>query len=170
MKKLLSVLAFATIAFSSVTSHALLIEPFIGYGMGDYEGDDTTGLEYGGRLGFTLAVVDIGGEFAKGDFDADRDTGGDLNLETTDMGLFIAIEFPILLRAYATYFLSSEAKPGTGTKMEGDGGYRLGVGFTGLPFLSINLEQTLRKWDEQGSSSISEDMSMTMLSISLPLP
>lgn len=172
MKKLLLGLVFAAFAISQTPAHALLIEPFIGYQTGDFTSgstkEDIDGIEFGGRLGATFTMVDIGGEIAKGDLSIDSSPSSDL--ETTDMGVFVAVNFPILVRAYVTYFLSSEAEPDSGANYEGDGGYRLGIGFTGLPFVSINVERILRKYDERGSSSVEVEVETTMLSVSVPLP
>ncbi len=172
MKKFLAAIVFGAVALSSVSANAILIEPFIGWQTGEvvYGGTtaDISGIEFGGRLGATFTMFALGGEFSKADLTID--SSPELDLATTDMGLFFSVEFPILIRAYFTYFLSSEAEPDSGADYEGDGGYRLGVGFTALPFLSINVERILRKYDEQGSASIDNEVETTMLSVSIPLP
>jgi hypothetical protein len=174
MKKFLAAVFFGAVVLTSVSANAILIEPFIGWQTGDFElgnaaTKDVDGIEFGGRLGITFVeVFNIGGEFSKGTLSDDDSPSTDY--DTTDAGIFFSFEFPILVRAYATYFLSSVADPDSGQKFEGDGGFRLGIGFTGLPFVSINIEQILRKYDERGSSSVDLEIKTTMIGISVPLP
>ena len=172
MKKILFAMSVLSFVFSTTTANALLIEPFIGYQMGDYESgstkEDAAGIEYGARLGASFTMFDFGVEYATGTLEVDFSPSVDY--DTTDLGAFIAVNFPILLRAYFTYFVKSEAEPDTGGELEGSG-YRLGVGFTGLPFVSLNLEMINRSYDEFNGSSVTDrDIQTTMLSVSLPLP
>jgi hypothetical protein len=87
------------------------------------------------------------------------------------MGLFVSYEFPILLRVYATYILSSKADTGQPADIEGSG-MKLGVGWTGLPFVVINLEMTNRTFDEYDGQPLTNeiDLNTYALVVSLPLP
>jgi hypothetical protein len=63
--------------------------------------------------------------------------------QSNTFGLFLGYEFPILLRAWGSYFLSSsyedEDGPNKSERFSGSG-FGLGLGYTALPFVSLNLE------------------------------
>ena len=154
MKNLLKSLAVLTVlAFSQSSLAGLLIEPFLGsYDMtNEVEGvsssvpyeetSEPTGSLMGLKLGYSTFGLAAGA-----DYTIIKDEENDI----TATGLFVSYKFPVLVKAYATYILSAAVdglKAGTGTK--------IGVGFTGLPFVHINLEMYSLKWDdtEPGVSS-----------------
>lgn len=176
MKRLLIALAITGICSLPVVQKAnagIIIEPYVGYETGDSE--DTTGADkspkgvtFGGRLGLTTLGFMYGVEFSTG---AIKDG---VMYKTTDTGLFVGYELPILLRGYFSYMLKSEATLETSgladVKWEGNGGTKIGIGYTGLPFFAINLEQITRKYDTVSGSNSNKEIKTTMISISLPLP
>lgn len=167
MKKIL-VSMFAILSISSAAHAGFFIEPFLGYAVTGKEDDggsaDIKGMDYGARLGATFAMFSIGAEYAGGSYEQDVSSGQ--NFDTTDIGLTFAFDFPIMLRLYATYFLKSEAKPDSGTTEKGDGGYRIGIGYTGLPFVDINIEMVKRMYDDPSDYGFST----TQIGLSVPLP
>jgi hypothetical protein len=161
-----------TVMFVAQANADFMIEPFLGYEWGDYKSgstkEDVTGTEMGLRLGGTFTMLSYGVEYAIGSFEVDSTPTRDV--DSTDMGLFVGFEFPILVRAYATYFIKSESEVGS-SEYEGNG-LRLGVGYTGLPFVSINLEKISRTYDEDQNGALANDVKVEtmMLSVSVPLP
>lgn len=177
MKKLLALLMVA--GFVS-TSHAdLLLEPYLGYYMGTStqsgsKDGDVSGVGYGARIGYqNITGLMLGAEYFTG---ALEDDDGTVKTDLTpgDYGVFAGFNFPILLRAYATYFIKNKWKSKTSTTtsdLEGDGGLKLGLGWTGLPFISINFEYMTVGFDKVGGNSIDDTINEKIygLSVSLPL-
>jgi hypothetical protein len=71
--------------------------------------------------------------------------GGDDKFNRGEVGLFVGYNLPILLRFWGAYYFTNTAKDtdatgrtATGAKYEGNT-KELGVGFTGFPFLSLNV-------------------------------
>jgi hypothetical protein len=154
-------------------ANAFIVEPFLSYEMGEADNGtasvDATGTTFGVRAGGSTLGFIYGLEYQTGSITVE-DPAGDEDYDLTDMGVFVGFEFPVLIRAYATYYFSHKAEPPTGSDIEGDGGIKLGVGFTGLPFVSINLEKMTRAYDKSGGATIDQEIDTTILSVSLPLP
>lgn len=137
-----SILAICVCLFSLNSFAGLLIEPLAGLnfsGVYKTEGNselDIRGVSYGGRVGFQNLGFQLGLDYLNSNFDVEDD--GD-NLKTTEYGAFVGFKFPVFFRVYAAYIFSGtgeldniEYKKGSGSKV--------GVGFTGLPFINLNLE------------------------------
>lgn len=175
MKKLLlSLTATLGLAISSQAFAGFHIDPFLGYETGKSKTGsteyDVTGLSYGARLGWGMLGFSFGGEVALSNLTVKSTPSSDFT--GTDLGVFVGYEFPIMLRAYATYFASSTAKSSS-SESTGSGGTRIGVGYTGLPFVTINLEMVSRAFDKSKTggieSTIDTKVNTTMLSVSVPL-
>ncbi len=166
----------ALVGFAPQASASLYVEPFIGYMMGDTEAsgalggykEDTTGTDMGLRLGFSTLGFAVGAEASQSSFEIDTDPSTDL--EPTNLGLFASFEFPILIRAYASYIIESKGDYGN-AEVEGDG-LRLGVGFTGLPFVSINFEYLSLKYDtiKAAGFSVDTDIKTDLYGVNVSLP
>ncbi len=178
MKKLiqsLSILAFF-MAIVPKADASILIEPVVGYSFATTniettvsnvtaeEKDPGSGLSYGGRLGWQNLGFQLGLDYLASNLSID---GDDLN--TTEMGAFAGFEFPVLLRVYGGYVFSGtgknddiEFKNGTGPKV--------GVGFTFLPFLDINLEWRNIKYEQQDVAPATIDASYSALMLGFSLP
>lgn len=189
MKKItqLALLLALVLGYSAQSQAGLLIEPVVGYSFGSSNIDmevplDTTqntsdkeslnGTSYGGRLGYQNFGFQLGVDYLASSLEVDGD-----GFKTSEFGGFVGFEFPILVRVYAGYVFS-----GTGT-LEGDAGEddlkfkngtgpKIGVGFTLLPFLDINLEYRSIKYEEleisAGAANVNADYNAVMLGISLP--
>lgn len=164
---------------SGVVSQAhadFLLEPYIGYHTGNYEmgtfEQDMSGITYGARAGFTHALGLMGGiDYMSGKWEDDANPSSDLTPST--LGVFVGFEFPILLRVYGVYSITNEmkAKNSAGTsKYEGDGAIKLGVGFTALPILSINLEYIKANFDEADGAALSPEMETSMFGLTVSAP
>lgn len=164
---IISTLFISTSAFAGG-----VFEPYIGYENGKVKSssldEDLRGVVIGGKLGFSNLGLDIGVDYMKGDLQIQSDPTTDF--ETTDLGGFVQYTFPVLLKVGASYFFDSKTKFENGTKFKGSG-YKLGVGFTALPFVTINLDMININYDDVvgGVGNPDLDRKTYMLSISLPL-
>jgi len=164
----------------------LLIEPLVGFNVGEklkidggeqYKGN---GVGFGGRLGYQNLGFQLGLDYLKSSLKM-TDSDFKSNLETSEWAGFVGFKFPILLRIYAGYIFSatgeaSKYNNGTSTdklQFSNGTGSKVGIGFTGLPFLSINLEYRSGKFDEYkfGGTKGTETTkySSYLLSLSVPL-
>lgn len=181
MKSIVKLLSFVLLLGSATTAQAgLLVEPILGLNVNhklEGGGDDLSGLggAYGARLGYQNYGFQLGLDYLASSTDMDDDAFKN-NFKSQDWGAFVGFEFPILVRVYAGYIFSStgEAKLKTGgsAKLEGGSGTKIGIGFTGLPFVDINVEYRRGTYDDvkfAGVKGSDVDFSSTMLSISLPL-
>lgn len=182
MKKLtqLALLLTTVLGFASQANAALLIEPLVGYSYGKFnqeqealgvtEKDDHTlkGTSYGGRLGYQNYGFQLGLDYLASSMSQDGES-----LKTSEFGGFVGFEFPILVRVYAGYVFSGSGDTTVNDidyDLKGGTGPKLGVGFTLLPFLDINLEYRRISYDtvKEDGVSLDADYSATMLSFSLP--
>ena len=112
--KLIFPLLFLSIFLSIPRANAdLLIEPLIGFSSGNFESEldeeehSTSGLSYGGRLGYQKLGFQLGVDYLKSSLNVDKKAWGDLDV--SDWSAFVGYQFPILFRIYAGYILSSVA-------------------------------------------------------------
>lgn len=167
------------VSFMASASHAsLLIEPHIGYnvsGTGESGLDvDYSGPQYGARLGYQSFGFMLGMDYTKGSGEYESKVGGvttKQDYDTDDIGAFVGYEFPILLRVWGTYYFSSKMELKGGGDYSGDT-KELGVGFTALPFLSLNLMYRLVNHDEVKGGGVTRNVDMDykeiVVGVSLP--
>jgi hypothetical protein len=163
--------------FASQAQAGLYLEPYLGYAFGSSEtkgktaGTTTNKHDYnvpylGGRVGYGMMGLSLGLDYSMtlGDYDIDVSSpAGTTNTDkyaNTALGVFANFDFPVLpLRVWGTYFLDWESETKTSTTAGNVGdtdsgkGIGLGVGFTGLPFLAINLELRKITIDESKDAS-----------------
>lgn len=172
-----------TIVFALVSSTAFAgfhIEPYLGYESGNMNVTDTTDQDTGGkttmmdfgvRLGYLTAVNLWFGVDAmmgtSGTFKESNASSGvpDATSTRTDIGATIGYEFPIKLRAYATYNFSSslvvkddDAAANENTYTGGTS-YKVGFGYRFLPFMAFNAEYYSNAPTKYSNSSGSFDVS-----------
>ncbi len=173
MKKLLITLV-ALVPF--VANAGFYAEPYVGYGIGDYEATalnikgtaDTSGSLYGARLGGSFLGLMGGFEYSVESFSSNK--SGTSDNDITDMGVFVGYQFPSLVpvlgKVWGSYFFNSEIDDLEGT------GMALGVGFAPipipLPFLSLhfNLEYRTHEWDKTG---VDAEDTQYIFSVSVPI-
>lgn len=163
------------LAAGTLTAQAdILIEPYAGYYMGKYSGGtnsyNANGSALGARLGYQSLGFMLGADYLTGAWTGD--TSPKTNFKPSYIGAFVGYNFPILLRAYAEYDVvandvsSGQTNKGTAIK--------LGLGYTALPFLSINFEiinSTFTKTSIDGTdSTLSPNLTATMYGVSISLP
>ena len=187
-KILATLVVLLSLAIPTYANAGLLIEPYFGYilsGDGEIDGssDSYSGTNIGARLGYTFLGLMGGLEYSLGSHELD--TSGGLSMDTTDMSLFVGYELPILLRAWLSYSISSDGTleysgSSSDTELSG-GGYTLGIGYTGFPFISLNFEMFNRVYDDCSFTGVSNCKETILnnkdftvdgyaLSISVPLP
>lgn len=177
MKKLLAVVAL-TLGFVSVSQASVMVEPYLGYEFGkikDAFQGDVKATNLGLRLAYKTPVmlwVGVDGTYGlTGTYDPDASgqPSGDFNRKTTVYGT-LGIDLPILLRAWLGYSLVDDVDTGSGGTLKGDS-MKLGLGFTGLPFVSLNLEYIKDEYKEIDGTSLSPKPKgeTYMFSVSLPL-
>jgi hypothetical protein len=188
MKKMIVFICLIGISvFPQQSKASFLIDPYVGYKLawdtasvdvlGTTADFDVTrnGLMYGARAGYQflgfMAGVDYGmGSGLTSDFAAASVGGADVpgsesQYDATYMGVFVGYELPIMLRAWATYFFDAtwEAEDGTKTELTA---VSLGLGFTGLPFVSLNAEYRLNTFDSGDNYETNGEI---FISASIPL-
>lgn len=176
MFKILIISLIATLTVISNAQAGFMVEPYLGLERGSYDygnsDGDLSGTNIGARLGYEMLGLTFGADYMMTKGDADPDNGGSNDFDGTDFGIFVGYQFPVLIQAYLSYFLSSEADIDSYSgKLKGDG-YRIGAGYTGFPFIVINLEYITRTYDKAGSNTLSNKFETTgyALNVSLPLP
>lgn len=154
------------------TANAIYVEPFLGYAVsgeaGSNNDDYSGGPLLGARLGAGLMGFFIAGEYEIGS-GLTIDSNPSRDVDTTNLGISVGYEFPILVRVYGTYFIKSELEF-SGAEYEGTG-TKIGVGYTGLPFVAINFELNEFTYDKLNGNDISSnfDASYYAINISIPL-
>ena len=172
MKIKLLGLLLGTMFIANFASAGLLIDPYVGsasttidYEIGSLEDDDSDAATvFGARLGGSFTLFSAGVDY--------QVFSGDDSLTTTSA--FVGVDLPILLRFWAEYMLSStfdsEDLDDAGIDLIFKNGYSLGVGFTGLPLVSLNLElQTLNFDLEAGSTEGDFTLAATVFTVSFPI-
>ena len=179
----LTILLALVFGYSTQAQAGLLIEPVVGYSVGKFnseyefggatvqkDDDSLKGTSYGGRLGYQNLGFQLGLDYLASSLQIDGNDFG-----TSEFAGFVGFEFPILVRVYAGYVFSGtgtlEDDNGDESKLKGGTGPKIGVGFTLLPFLDINLEYrrvTYDSFDAGAGATLDADYSATMLSFSLP--
>ena len=97
------------------------------------------------------------------------------------MGAFVGFEFPILLRVFGTYYFSDEQETDStnlttvSQKSSKGSGIALGAGYTGLPFLALNVEYRSFNHDEStnyngDTADLTTDNTFTEIMFSISLP
>ena len=177
-KHSLAVLSLSLGLFGPSLSRAsVLIEPYLGYGTGSHaianQSDSMSGAVFGARLGLNYFGLMGGLGYMTGSW-SDSATSKN-TIVPSDFGIFVGYNFPVLLRVYGTYGFSSARKySNSGTSGSGNftgSDVKLGIGFSVLPLLSINLEYIAGTFTKQDGNSLNSNLTdkMYALTVSLPL-
>lgn len=155
--KFLASCAALVLVLTTLPAQAILmLEPYVSYETARLEDTSTTysysNPAFGGRLGISLPVISFGAEAFH--FDAYPSVSPDVPgysfaYSATYLGGFVGVKVPLLgLRVLGTYFLPGDSKLTTtdssGKKVADvslkGGGYKVGLWFPLVPFVSIGLE------------------------------
>ncbi len=163
-------------------SAALLLEPHIGYnlsGSGDAGATeyDYNGPQLGARIGWQNLGLMVGMDFTHSSFDLEAESSAGktkTDMTRNELGLFAGYNFPILVRAWGAYYFTNTMKGGSPEVKYKGNTKELGVGFTGLPFLSINLMYRMVNHDEfessAGNGSLNPDLDFNEIVLGVSLP
>ena len=175
------IIIFISLIFSVTTHAAFLIEPLAGLNLGDASPGSTdysySSPQIGARAGYTSFGLMLGLDYRKTlEYDRENDSNNtETKFENDQFGAFVGYQLPVLFRLWGTYYMSSNRDNQVNSNTLKGSGYGLGVGYTGFPFLSLNLEYISRSHDERensnGTTVAINDFDSTdiVLSISLPL-
>lgn len=172
---------------SSQAFAGIYLEPYFGYETGKSTGEadiqsvgilqvdtESKGVVFGGKLGYSMMGLAGGLDYSMfKSKDTDKTgQGNDGDSDVTDTGAFVQFTFPIMFKVSGTYIFNSKNKS---DDSESTGsGIKIGAGYTGLPFIAINLDYISVKYDDTKVDNAvvnSSDVKSTsyMLSVSLPL-
>ncbi|KYG67938.1 hypothetical protein AZI87_01290 [Bdellovibrio bacteriovorus] len=173
MKKLMAVFALI-LGFTSVSHADLLVEPYLGYEMGKTKDPDgkLDGTQLGLRLAYKTPIMFWAGlDYTLGvSAESKPDAGANEDAKRSTAYGVVGIDFPILVRAWVGYGFLNEIKLEDSGKLKGSN-YKVGVAFTGLPFISLNLEYLNETFTELDGNDLATDAKNDsyVLSVSLPL-
>jgi hypothetical protein len=194
-KSVITTAIFTAVTLSSINANAgLLIEPHLGYNIHSSttlgtDKIDYNGAQYGARMGLQSLGFMGGLDYTHASYTAttkpNSGTSDKDERKRDELGVFIGYKFPVLLRAWVGYnFLAKETQsvlgPTSGTKV---GDYykghstEIGVGFTTIPFVSLNLSYKMLSYDKHFDSGKGTTSSLNpkfepkeiILGISFPL-
>ncbi len=157
---------FAVFAFNQAAQAGLLLEPYIGYASGQEKQTTTAnykGTEYGARVGYSILGFAAGAEYSAISFTDDSTPSQ--TLTNGDLGFFVAYKFPVLFRAFASYAPSSEIKDssnGITSTLKSGNAMKIGVGYTGFPFININFEYQTSTYSKINSSGVDFPLSPSL--------
>ena len=162
----------------------ILLEPLVAYNLhskldvareDNYSGG---GTGFGGRAGYQKLGFQLGVDYLHSDLDFDDSDFGK-NVTMDEFAGFVGFEFPFLIRVYGGYIFAANGDSSyrdstirRDFELSGGTGSKFGIGFTGLPFVCINLEYRQGEFDEYdlGNTTVNEKVkySAYLLSVSLP--
>ena len=183
--KLLSLAALSLILSlaAAPVKAALLIEPHLAYNVtasGDATLTSTTyeysysGPQVGARLGYQMLGLMAGMDYTRSSYDFKSEYSNTSSKESfgrNEIGVFVGYNLPILLRFWGTYYFSNNSKNSAGTVKYSGNTKELGVGFTALPFLSLNLMYRMVTFDKSNGAALASDINLNeiVFGVSLPL-
>ena len=189
----------------SLAKADISIEPYIGLAIGgegetnfgtlNQNGieNNFSGIQFGSRVGYSTLGFTFGIDFSLGSISVDSSNPSTSfyaksdNLKVNQTGIFVSYQLPILFRMWGTYFINANASGDDQVNLMEDqlfdaaddfssgSGIALGVGYTGLPFVSLNLEYRKLEYENYKVSDISSynfknfSINEIFLSVSLPL-
>lgn len=162
---------------ASLSQAAILVEPLIGYNLSGKLGENNTkGPGFGAHLGYqSQGGFQIGGSYLKSSVTMDDEEVFNEKVNLQELGAFLGYKGD-LFKIYFGLILSAEGETevidGSEVTFEEGSGSKIGVGFTGLKYLHLNLEYRTGKFDEvklNGTSFGSDKFSSLFLNVSLPL-
>lgn len=176
MKRRLAVL-MAVIGFATIAQAGILIEPFLGYRYGtlnkqtvssstEYT-DTLDGIDYGLRLGYKFLMPWVALEYelnsGVGKNGIPSASGGaDYNYKTSAVAAVFGIDLPVMFRFWAGYGIQSNMTIiGNGSSVDNKfkGTHaKIGVGYKGLPLVSLNLEYIMNQYTKHDAGAGAGDV------------
>jgi hypothetical protein len=189
MKHFFTVATFAVaVGFTSQASAGLLLEPYLGYESStqDYKqgaidnGGTTTGLLAGLRAGYKLPLMlwfALDYSMMSGGTGKPSGAGNDYKVDSSHLYFDVGFDLPVLARVWAGVGVQNKAiekYTASEATFTFNSPIKIGVGFTALPFVSINIEYFMMKLKEVESNGITasnfdkNDNTGAIVSVSLP--
>jgi hypothetical protein len=160
--------------FMPTSNASILVEPYLGFDTGHWTAgtasSSMSGTTFGGRLGYQELGFMAGLDYMTGHW-TDNATPSD-TWTPSDLGLFVGFNFPVMLRVYGVYGISSRLS-GSNSNGSNDikgSDLKLGVGFTMFPLISINVEYIAGTYTKDDSGTIKDNLSDKMLGVTVSLP
>lgn len=182
-KNVLVALGFLVVTTTARAS--FLVEPHLGYIASGSQSSwgglkaEYTGPQYGARLGVKYLGVMGGFAYTHSTYDLKLSALGQTvksGQKQDDMGLFVGYNAPVLLRVWVAYFLSSKITQTEAGQFGATGDWfkgkttEIGVGFTPLPLLSLNVSYRMLSFDKvnEGTLPIKYEPKEIVLGVSVP--
>lgn len=174
---LITIGLLALTVLTSITANAsFLVEPHLAYAI---SGNSTaitsdakySGAQYGARFGIQNFGLMAGVDYTHSSLTFKQGlSSSDHSKE--DLGLFVGYSAPLFLRAWLGYYFSSKQTPsGSSTYYKGHT-TEVGVGFSAMPLLSLNLVYRMVAFDEyyngSSTSAMKYEPKEIVLGVSLP--
>jgi hypothetical protein len=174
MKKFLTILSLGILTTSA--AHAgFLVDPYLGYIVSGTTSatpaPTVSGNELGVRLGWDWMGFGAGLDATVSGTYSYAASGTTTSMTPMHYGLFASYKFPILFRAYATYFTNTKESQDSNNYITGTA-TKIGVQYTGLPFVAIGLEMYSGTGKDRTTAGVTSSFtgteSQTRLVISAP--
>lgn len=173
--KLLSV--FVVLGVASAANAGFHLEPFLGTSLsggweqGNSSGDYST-TNFGTRLGYQSPMgFQVGGEIQLGTGSVESGTASN-NTGLADFGAYFGYQSAMGFRGYFTYMFTSALVIDSGLidPAYTGSGFKIGGGYSVLPWLAFNLEYHMMTYDEVDVGTLTEDLKTdaVMLVVSFP--
>lgn len=136
--------------------------------------DDVSGSQYGLRFGLDYFGFLLGLDYRMGTYSLKE---ADIDIKQTgSTGLLVGYELPILIRFWYVHGLASSLEASAGSAditYSTKSSQVIGIGYTGLPLISINFEMISENLDQidnslSGKSDSDIDLTSSVLSVSFP--
>jgi hypothetical protein len=149
----------------------ILVEPYLGYTISDYEigssSYDANGLIYGARLGYEFPLLWFALDYMMSDQTVELNPDEDGSAKR--LGVVAGVTAPLGIRAWLGYYFSDKFEFDDGAELEGNG-FKLGIGFRLIPMLHLNFEYLSSTYDESNGASISPERDMNGFAVTLSVP
>lgn len=173
MKKLLAVFGITLLTGLSANA-GILLDPYFSYKMSGSAsfspGSSISGNELGVRVGYGFLGFAVGVDTTLSGKYSYSNSGVTSDSTPKNFGIFASYDFPILVRGYFSY-LANAKESATAAEYTGTG-TKIGVQFTGLPFVAIGLETVSLSYKDRSvagvTTSVSETATHTNLAVSMP--
>ena len=158
LKNILALFAFVFILSTRSSNAGVLAEPYLGLSLGaggdariDYKNIEYSfsAATYGTRIGYQYLGFMAGLDYSFQKFRMTKEGPGiakKLDTKKNQWGVFAGYNFPLLIRAWGTFFVSSKID-GESEVFKKGMGYELGIGSTTLPFVSLNISYRTLTYD-----------------------
>jgi len=177
MKKIFLILAVSLLGGAAANA-GFLVDPYFGYtASGTTSSSSLTaisGTELGGRFGYSTMGFGFGLDAVIAGTTTFTTSGTATNYAPFHYGVFASYKFPVLVRAYVSYLLSTKDTESVTKDYITGTATKIGVQYTGLPFVAIGLEMfsgTASKYTLASTGTVvnfTPTQTQTRITISVP--